>query len=91
MDTSRTLEYRWYVKGCQRLDREPIPHDEFCRVWQIYEDHAESLKAADRSGTLTQIDPIRRVEMERRIQDDAILKAVLVGQAEETEMPGRYS
>jgi hypothetical protein len=60
-------------------------------VWQIYEDHAESLKAADRSGTLTQIDPIRRVEMERRIQDDAILKAVLVGQAEETEMPGRYS
>ena len=79
----RNREYNWYLTGCSRLDREPLPLEEFSKIWQEYENHAEALKRAEKEGKLSSLDAANRVRMERKIQSDPILKAVLVGQAEE--------
>jgi hypothetical protein len=79
----RSLQYRWYLTGCSRLDREPLPLDEFSVIWQEYENYAELLKQADRDKKIDALDASERIRMERKIQADPILKAVLVGQAEE--------
>ncbi len=79
----RSLQYHWYLTGCNRLNREPLPIDEFTVIWQEYESHAEMLKQAERDRKIDTLNASERIRMERKIQADPILKAVLVGQAEE--------
>ena len=81
--TDRQQEYRWYVLGCDRLDREPVSLCDFSELWQKYEDHAESLKLADKQGSLLTLDITERSKMEKQIQNDPMLKAVLIGQSED--------
>ncbi len=84
MTTSeRSQEYKWYLVGCDRLDREPVSLGEFSELWQKYEDHAESLKLADKQGALLTLDSNRRSQMEKQIQNDPMVKAVLIGQSED--------
>jgi hypothetical protein len=80
----RTLEYRWYLVGCDRLGHTPLSLEVFEAKWQEYEDYAESLKQAEEAGTLARLEPVARLNMERKIQSDPLLKAVLVGQSEES-------
>lgn len=82
-EPSRETEYRWYLAGCNRLDRTPLSKEEFCTRWQQFEDYAETLKTAERDGKLLDLDPKWRANMEREIQNDPVTKAVLIGQAEQ--------
>ncbi|HZT43730.1 MAG TPA: hypothetical protein VFA07_16305 [Chthonomonadaceae bacterium] len=78
-----TREYGWYRTGCERLGQMPLAEAEFAARWQELEDHAERLKAAEAEGSVAEMDAATRAEMQRRIQDDPFVKAVLVGMAEE--------
>ena len=78
----REREYRWYRIGCDRLGQEPLAPAAFAAQWQEFEDHAEKLKAAEATGAPPEIDAGARAAMQRRIQDDPFVKAVLVGMAE---------
>jgi 2-polyprenyl-6-methoxyphenol hydroxylase-like FAD-dependent oxidoreductase len=75
-------EYRWYLTGCDRLGHTPLPEAEFAARWQEFENHAERLKQADKERTLENLEADLRAQMQRRIQDDPFVKAVLVGMAE---------
>ena len=78
-----TREYGWYRTGCERLGQTPMTEADFTVRWQEFEAHAERLKAAEVEGSVAEIDAAMRAEMQRRIQDDPFVKAVLVGMAEE--------
>lgn len=80
---NREREYRWYRIGCDRLGQEPMNEAAFAARWQEFEDHAEQLKAAEESGTAPAIDAGVRAEMQRRMQEDPFVKAVLIGMSEE--------
>lgn len=79
----REREYRWYLVGCDRLGQTPISEAEFSERWQAFEDHAETLKSADKRGTLLDVDVQARSDMQQRIKEDPFVKAVLVGMAED--------
>ncbi|HLK56007.1 MAG TPA: hypothetical protein VKU00_05570 [Chthonomonadaceae bacterium] len=81
MELTRT--YVWYRTGCERLGQTPLSEAEFAARWQEFEDHAERLKEAEAEGSVAEMDPAARAEMQRRISDDPFVKAVLVGMAEE--------
>lgn len=83
-----TQRYRWYIIGCDRLNQTPLTEEEFGAVWQRYEDYAEMLKTAEKAGTLADIDGATRRDMERIIDADPMMKAVLIGQSESGCMPG---
>ena len=78
----RTREYQQYLVGCDRLGHEPVDAETFATRWQEFEDHAESLRAAERKGVDPEIAPEVRTEMQERIKDDPFVKAVLVGMSE---------
>jgi hypothetical protein len=79
----REREYRWYRLGCERLGQTPLDEAAFEGRWQEFEDHAERLKAAEASKTAPDMDAAVRAEMQRRVQDDPFVRAILVGMAEE--------
>ena len=80
---SMEQEYRRYRIGCERLGYTPISAEEFAARWQEFEDHAERLRAAEKGGSLTDVDAAVRAEMQKRIKDDPFVRAILVGMAEE--------
>lgn len=80
--TGLEREYGWYVVGCDRLGQTALGQAEFAARWLELQAHAESLKAADASGTLGDLDARARADMESRVKDDPFVKAVLVGMAE---------
>jgi hypothetical protein len=78
-------EYRWYLKGCDRLGQAPLDQATFAARWQEFEAHAEQLKAGETGGDLSAIAQEVRAEMQQRVKADPFVKAVLVGMAEDTQ------
>ncbi len=78
----REREYLWYLTGCERLGQKPLDEAEFDVRWQEFEDHAERLKTAQSEGKMGEVEASLRTAMQRRVQEDPFVKAVLVGMAE---------
>lgn len=75
--------YRWYTIGCQRLGREPMPYEEFEARWQEMQAHALQLQKAEEQNALNQLDPQIRARMQERVRTDPMIRALLIGMAEE--------
>jgi hypothetical protein len=80
-------EYQRYRIGCLRLGAEPLPLEAFEARWEEFEAHAERLKEGEAAQSLTEIAPALRAEMQRRIQSDPFVRAILIGMAEENSAP----
>lgn len=80
--TTLHQEYQWYLTGCERLNYEVLPYEAFSERWQEFEDFAERLKSADEEKTLHDLDSLQRSNMQKRVNNDPYVRAVLVGMAE---------
>ena len=76
-------EYGWYMKGCNRLEQEPVSKEEFLTRWLEFEAFAEQMKAAEKTGTIADVDAAQRETMQSRVKSDPFVQAILVGMAEE--------
>ncbi len=81
----REREYQWYLIGTNRLGHDPLPYEQFETRWQQFEEHAEQLKTAEADQTLTELDAVKRAEMQTAYKNDPFVRAVLVGMSTDPE------
>lgn len=84
MPERHEAEYQQYLRGCQRLGQEAVTLEEFQRQWDRFEEHAEALRSAERAGSLASLPATDRAAMQQRVQNDPLVKALLVGMAEDS-------
>ncbi|CEK17571.1 hypothetical protein [Chthonomonas calidirosea] len=77
-------EYRWYCIGCERLGREPMPFELFEAYWHEMQQHALRLQEAEANNALATLDPNLRAQMQQRVRSDPMIRALLIGMAEES-------
>ncbi len=80
-------EYQWYLIGCERLDMDALGYEAFEARWQEFEEFAEQLKTAETEETLHTLDNQQRVLMQKRVNGDPFVRAILVGMAESNSTP----
>ncbi len=59
-----------------------LSYEDFAERWQEFEDFAERLKSAEAGESLHTLDSVQRANMQKRVNDDPYVRAVLVGMAE---------